>query len=294
MIQGSIVKTISSDGLEHTGFWVDCKSDIAVFHSHGTAGDFYTHAFIQQEAQQLSSLGISFLTANNRGHDVFSDIRKFNKGKVEWVQGGGAFEKFEDCVLDIGAWVDFLEERGVKRIILQGHSLGPNKNIYYQYKKHDPRITGFIHLSPQNDAGLMKHVFGKKKYNKVNQMIHEKLKEGKEKEMLPKEFAVVCPMSVLGYSGYFIEEGVGNLFPYHNPDNDNWQVLHSVKEPQILIFGETDSYIKPSVVRAVEIFRSKVTNPSLLTTQIIKGASHSYVGYEKKLVQIITNWISQQ
>ncbi len=293
MISGYLVKTITSDGLELAGFWNDAKSDVAVFHSHGTAGDFYTHKFIEIEAEKLAKEKISFLTANNRGHDVFADIRKHVDGKVEWTQIGGAYEIFEESLLDIGAWVEFLSDRGVKKIILQGHSLGPNKNIYYQYKKQDSRILGFIHLSPQNDAGLMYHKFGQKKYEEVNRMIHEKLMLGKGREMLPDEFVEVCPISVQGYSGYFIEDGVGNLFPYHNPQNPNWKIVQSMKEPQLLIFGQKDPYITPSVTDAVTIFRSKTKNPSLFTSTIIDEASHSFLGYEVKLVDEIISWIKK-
>lgn len=66
MLLGNLVKTITSDGLEHKGFWMNQKSDIAIFHSHGTSGNFYFHEFIEKEAEMLAKKGISFLTANNR------------------------------------------------------------------------------------------------------------------------------------------------------------------------------------------------------------------------------------
>lgn len=291
MISGSLVKTVTSDGLELAGFWMDQKSDVAVFQSHGTAGDFYTHKFVEIEGEQLAKNKISFLTANNRGHDVFTDIRKHTGGKVEWTQGGGGIERFEDCVLDIEAWVNFLIEQGVKKIILQGHSLGPNKTIYYQCQKKDPRVAGFIHLSPQNDAGLMKDKLGTKKYEEVNRMISQKLQEGKGSEMLPKELQELCPISVLAYSGYFIEDGVGNLFAYHNENNPNWKVLESIEKPQLLIFGENDPYIKPSIGTAVEVFEKK--SKSKFESKIIPDASHSYLGYETELVKIIIDWIKR-
>lgn len=272
---------------------MDQKSEVAVLYSHGTAGDFYTHKFIEVVGEQLASQKISFLTANNRGHDVFADIRKHNGEQIDWVQVGGAYEKFEDSLFDIAAWVEFLSKHGVKKIILQGHSLGPNKNIFYQYKKQDPRIIAFIHLSPQNDAGLMRHKFGEEKYKSVNQMIAKKLEEGKAREMLPDEFIEVCPISVGAYSGYFMEDGVGNLFPYLSPDNPNWRVLGSIKEPQLLIYGEKDIYILPSVADAVKIFGSKVKNSQSFTSKIITNASHSYVGYEKELTDEIMKWIKQ-
>ena len=84
MLTGSLVKTITSDGLELAGFWMDAKSDVAVFQSHGTAGDFYTHKFIEVEGEQLTKNHISFLTANNRGHDVYADIRKHVNETIRW------------------------------------------------------------------------------------------------------------------------------------------------------------------------------------------------------------------
>ncbi|MBI3366383.1 DUF1749 domain-containing protein, partial [Candidatus Roizmanbacteria bacterium] len=224
MLPGNLVKTITSDGLELNGFWMNHKSDIAVFHSHGTAGDFYSHQFIEEEGQMLAKKKISFLTANNRGHDVYADIRKYNKGKVEWITIGGGFEKFEDCLLDIKAWLDFLQEQGVKKIILQAHSL-TQKILYYQWKKKDRRVVGEIHLSPCNDAGMVKLRIGEKKYNEINSLVNELIKKGKGDELLPKECFVVCPMSALAYYGYLTEEGPGNLFPYHDPKSKKWEAL---------------------------------------------------------------------
>lgn len=292
-MRGELVKLITADGLELKGFFSDKKSDLAVFHSHGTAGDFYTHEFVEVEGKKLAKENISFLTANNRGHDVYADIRKHTNGKVGWAQIGGGFEKFEDCLYDIDAWINFLVGRGVKKIILQGHSLGPNKNIYYQVKNANKNIQGFIHLSPQNDAGLMKFKLGEKKYFEVNRMVEKMLKNGQENELLPKELQELCPISALAYSGYFIENGVGNLFPYHNPDNPNWKIFSTIKESQLLIFGEKDLYIKPSVNKAIKVFLSKVHDKKNLKTKIIKGTSHSYIGYEKELVKIIFNWIKE-
>lgn len=291
MLEGSLIKTVTSDGLELAGFWMDAKSDIAVFQSHGTAGDFYTHKFVEVEGEQLAKNKISFLTANNRGHDVFADIRKHQSDMVNWTQVGGGLERFEDCVFDIEAWIKFLTRQGVKKIILQGHSLGPNKTIYFQYKKKDPHVVGFIHLSPQNDAGLMKDKLGDKKYQEVNKMIAQKLKDGKGSEMLPKELEELCPISVLAYAGYFIEEGVGNLFAYHNANNPNWSVVGSITEPQLLLFGEQDPYIKPSVAKAVEVFSLKTI--AKFESKIIPGASHSYLGYENELVNVILDWLKR-
>lgn len=291
MLYGGLVRTITADGLELVGFWADQKSDIAVFYSHGTAGDFYTHKFIETEGEALAKLGISFLSANNRGHDVYADIRKHVGKNIEWTQIGGGFERFEDCVLDIGAWVDFLTERGVKKVILQSHSL-TSKILYYQHKKHDPRVIGQILLSSQNDAGLMFYALGKGKYEKTNRKIVKIVRDGKGSTLLPKELSPVSyQTSALMYSGYLTEEGPGTLTPYHSPDSPQWQVLEETREPLLVVYGGADSYMKPSVNVAVDLIKRYAKSTKKLTVKVIEGASHSYIGYENMLADTILDWI---
>ncbi len=292
MIPGYLVETITSDGLELKGFWMSAKSDVAVFHSHGTAGDFYTHKFIDVEAERLAKEGISFLTANNRGHDVFADIRKHVDGSVEWTQVGGGFEKFEDCVLDVAAWLDFLSERGIKRVILQGHSLS-QKILYYQHVKHDPRVIGQIHLSPQNDAGVMKSILGDARYKEVNVMIAQKLKAGKTRELLSPELSAVCSMAVQGYAGYLTEDGIGNLSPYHNPSSPHWKIIETTADPLLVIFGSTDVYMKPSVAEAAKLWKEKAISAKSISVELIEGAPHSYVGHEEQLIGVVQLWIKK-
>lgn len=292
-MKGELVKTVTSDGLELVGFFIDKKSDVAVFHSHGTAGDFYTHKFIEVEGEKLSSAGISFLTVNNRGHDVYADIRKYQKGKVDWTQIGGGFERFEDSLLDIKAWIAFLAKRGVKKVILQGHSLS-QKGMYYQYKKKDKRVVGQIHLSPQNDAGIMFYLLGEKKYKETNKKINEMVRRGKGNELLSKELSPVSyQTSAVMYYGYLTEEGLGTLTPYHNSKSPNWKIISTVKEPMLVTFGSEDAYMKPSVDAAAKLVKEKTKNTPNTTVKIIKGATHSYVGYENELTTIIFKWVKE-
>lgn len=294
MLQGSLARTITTDGLEHVGFWMNQKSDIAVFHSHGTAGDFYTHKFIETEGEMLSTLGISFLTANNRGHDVFADIRKHTKKGVEWTQIGGGFEKFEDCILDIGAWVDFLSKQGVKRVILQSHSL-TSKILYYQHHTHDPRIAGQILLSSQNDAGLMYYALGEDKYKKTNLKIEKMVQQGKGNEKLPKELSPVSyETSALMYSGYLTELGSGTLTPYHSPNSSQWKVLERTKEPLLIVYGGSDAYMKPSIQEAVKCMKLHAKSTKSLTVRVVDNATHSYIGYEDQLIRTIKKWIQAE
>jgi len=290
-MKGELVRITTKDGLELVGFFIDKKSDIAVLHFHGTSGDFYTHKFVEVEGEKLAKENISFLTANNRGHDVYADIRKHKNGKVEWTQIGGGFEKFEDCLLDIDAWIDFLIKRGIKKIILQGHSLS-QKILYYQYVKKNPNVIGQIHLSPQNDDGLMYYALGEKKYQEINKKIKQIIKEGRGNEVLPKEYSPVSYVtSAQMYHGYLTDYGAGTLTPYHNPQSKNWQVLEKTTDPLLVIFGSKDAYMKPSSETAAKLMKEKAKSAKSVTVKLIKGAIHSYLCYEKELVEIIFDWI---
>jgi esterase/lipase len=292
MLNGELVKTITSDGIELQGFWIDKKSDIVLYHSHGSAGDFYSHNFIDVIGEKISSEGISFLTANNRGHDVYAYLRKHNDERIKWTQIGGGFERFEDCILDISSWIDFLKTQGVKKVILEGHSLC-QKLVYYQYMKSDRRVVGQVYLSPGNDAGLMLSALGEEKYQKTNKMIKKMIEEDREKEMLPKELALVCPMAAIAYYGYLTEESVGNIFPYHNPDSNKWEALSKIEDPLLIIFGEADNLIKPSIEEASHLFKEKTKSSKKVDVEIIKQANHSFTGYENELSNIISAWIKQ-
>lgn len=293
MLNGALVKTITSDGLELQGFWMKQKSDIVVFHSHGTAGDFYTHKFVEVEGERLAKNNISFLTANNRGHDVYADIRKYVKGKVEWIQIGGGFEKFEDCLLDISAWMDFLEKQGIKKVILQGHSLS-QKILYYQHLKKDKRVIGQIHLSPQNDDGLMFYKLGPKKYQQINQKIRKLVMMGKGNQVLPAELSPVSYVtSAQMYHGYLTDYGAGTLTPYHQPDSPNWKIISQVRQPMLVIFGSKDAYMKPSSEVAANLVKEKTKGNKNTSVKIIKGATHSYIGYETELVNMIVSWLKK-
>ena len=44
--------------------------------------------------------------------------------------------KFTDCLLDIEGAINYAKEKGYKDIILEGHSYGCNKVIYYYDYNH--------------------------------------------------------------------------------------------------------------------------------------------------------------
>ena len=56
-------------------------------------------------------------------------------------------ENFEDCVVDIDAWIKFALSKGYEKIILMGHSLGTEKIVYYMNKgRYTNKVKAIILL----------------------------------------------------------------------------------------------------------------------------------------------------
>lgn len=124
-----IVTVNTADGLQLAGYYSPIPGSKSVLiNIHGTASNFYAEGFEAPIANKLDEIGISTLFTNNRGHDILAT----------WQKTGAANEKFEDCLIDIDAWIQFALEQGHEHVLLSGHSLGTEKVVYYmahgQYK----------------------------------------------------------------------------------------------------------------------------------------------------------------
>ncbi|MFQ5575177.1 MAG: alpha/beta hydrolase [Terriglobia bacterium] len=108
---------------------------------HGNGGNFYQDFYVEF-AENFARMGCASVRANNRGHDVV------NKVTDTFMFCGVAYERPHECLMDYGAWIDWLVEQGYKNIVLWGHSRGAVKTVYYQAHKNDPRLKACIVGSP--------------------------------------------------------------------------------------------------------------------------------------------------
>lgn len=134
-----LIRINSIDGIEMVGILYEPeeKSNKIVIHVHGLCGNFYENRFLDILAKSYTNKGISFLTFNNRGTNFISELLKGNNFEII----GGCYERFIDCLLDIEGAINYVKEKGYNNIILEGHSYGCNKVIYYYNKKKDNSIS---------------------------------------------------------------------------------------------------------------------------------------------------------
>lgn len=296
----SIEKIITKDGLELNGIFFNPRKrkKKALLYIHGLSGNFYNpYNTLNTFAKKFDKFGFGLACFNNRGHDTVAELRKQDRRKkrgYKWLTFGAAFEKFEDCIFDIEAGVEFLKAKGFSAVIIAGISTGANKVAFYFSKSHSQYAKAVILLSPVCDRLVFKKDLGKdfkKKFTILLKKVRKMVSLGKGNELMPKiknEF----PFSANRFLSLYTKESNEDTFPYDMP-KAKFRALSKIKEPLLVVFGDKDKYLgrKPELI--IKIFKEKSKKAKKFDSAIIKGASHSYEGKERELAKLITNWISK-
>ncbi len=279
-----IVKTITADNLELYGFLTEAEGekDAILINIHGTSGCFYVEEYTPFLVEELPASGIATLFTNNRGSHVME----------AWQKSGAALEMFEDCVLDIDAWIQYVLDRGYRRIFLQGHSLGTEKVVYYMNKgEYPPSVTAVILLGISDSFGnqaLIARRFS------VDPMVEAKrlMAEGKGEQFLTsiwRPHGGAVPQSAASYLNFFspgseLSRAIplrqrGDLFLYR-----------AIRVPILVVVGEFDPFTCIPVQEALRVLEKE--NPRT-RTQLGAGADHDFSGKGKELVKIVRDFLKR-
>lgn len=279
----------TSDDLELDGLFYepDQKTDTVLVHIHGMAGNFYENKFLNFLAKTLTDNNIALTIFNNRGTEFFKDLRKYNGEDYSFVRIGSAYEKFEDCLLDISAPIDFVSKLGFKDIHLSGHSLGSPKIVYYMYETNDERIKTLLLLSPSDMIGL---AMQNKKYTENMKVAQELTNNGRGKELMPGLIWESYPLSADTYINLSKEGEKVGVLNFYNP-SDKLVALSSINKPIIAIMGTKDDAATLPVSDLMNRIKICATSSPKVETNILGKADHGYKNYEQALADVVTNWI---
>jgi len=296
-LRGELVRTFTEDGLELHGLFcspADREANgMAVLHVPGFTGNFYEEKFVDYIAERVTKRGCAFLAVNTRGHDYLSGfIRKTDSG-ITYVQIGGAYEIFEECIFDVKAWIDFLQGRGYSRVILEGESLGTLKTVFYEHQTQDERVRGVVLISPVDHIGLQRMATGGK-YDEAINIARQMIEHGKSDELMPR---VYCPLwrfsiSAKSYINAFGPNTKSGIFNFHDP-NARFEELSTIKCPMLATYGTIrEAVVDNKVEEALSIIKRRAKSSKRCDTAIIRDAPHNYLGREEELSETIGNWIT--
>ena len=280
-----LVRINSIDGIEQVGilYTPNDITDKIVIHVHGLNGNFYENKFLDILSKVYTDKKYAFLTFNNRGKDYISE---FTRGD-ESVIIGGSLERFKDCLLDIQGVINWVREKGYKEIILEGHSYGCNKVLYYYNNTKDNSIKQIVLLAPCDITFEAKKFLSEEEYKKAKEESTRLVNENKEKELIDFSIMANGKISAGTYYYDFLPGGENDFIRYSDGKNGESTILNSIDIPVLIVFGNVDECVLTQPIDIVESYLNN--NISNCNIQIIDGANHSYTGKYEELGQIIRN-----
>ena len=258
------------------------KKDICVICIHGMCGTIIDNYFATVWGKLLAKNDIGFIYEHNRGHSIENDI-VMKDGSFK--RCGCMYEIFEDCIYDIDLAIQTAKEKGYKRIILLGHSLGCNKVIYYYYKKH-PNILGMILASAPDMIGS--HLLIEPEYEELLKEAKENIDKNQPTKLLHKMIEDYMYMSSQTYYNWFHKNSnLNNLPIISNPKN--WEQLETIDVPILTFSGSKDE----DYYLHLDLLKEKATNCKNFEYQIIENTGHTYQEKELETGTLILNWINK-
>lgn len=258
------------------------KKDICIICIHGMCGTIIDNYFATVWGKLLAKNDIGFIYEHNRGHSIENDI-VMKDGSFK--RCGCMYEIFEDCIYDVDLAIQTAKEKGYKRIILLGHSLGCNKVIYYYYKKQ-PNILGIILASAPDMIGS--HLLIEPEYEELLKEAKENIDKNQPTKLLHKMIEDYMYMSSQTYYNWFHNNSnLNNLPIISNPKN--WEQLETIDVPILTFSGSKDE----DYYLHLDLLKEKATNCKNFEYQIIENTGHTYQEKELETGTLILNWINK-
>jgi pimeloyl-ACP methyl ester carboxylesterase len=284
-----LAEVAAPDGILLQGMVTPSKRKaLAVIYIHGLGGDFYgsprkADAF----ARECRRRGFGFFSFNNRGSGTMSGAKRKDgspKG-YSYVDAGRCYERFEDCVLDISAFVAEAKRRGYRKVALVGHSTGANKAVYYLSRDPDPVVSMAVLTGPVSDVPGQARLGGRR-YRGLVALARRMAARKKGGSLMPQS-APLWPMTARRFLSLSVAGSHEDVFQYHM-GKPAYRELKRVKVPLLAVLGGKDEYATMPPEDILASYRR--ANP-LLEGAIIKGAFHSFSGKEGPLAGTVCGWL---
>lgn len=285
----------TSDGVKLNGIiYKSNNSKKVVISVHGMA----TNCIKKREeliADRLNSIGIDYLTFNNRGHDIINYSKREINGITESFLAGTAYEVFDDCYYDIEAAIEYSIESGYEEIYLLGHSLGSTKIVYtYNKIKNNNielknKIKGILLLS-LIDLPFAQKIYLNDKFNRVLEYA-EKLEKENEQETIMPDKSFLYPITARVFLRYLRDNEDINFAQYSNSKYD-FKELNNIDEPLFMRWGNNGELILQEAKELSENLKGKINNKNL-DIGYVDGANHNYANKEIELAEQIKKFMQK-
>lgn len=285
-----LIEFVTKDGLEHQGI-VHIPDDFSgntILWIHGLTSRFYSNvALMNRFARECEAKNMAFASVNTRGHDYVTSTHRLDEKEEKGYRHetiGASVEDFTECVYDIRGAIDHLVSRGVKRVVLVGHSTGANKVCYYAAMANDLRVCGVVLSGPMSDrysAGL-----DPKAHAEYKRIMQQKLAVGKGDELLSGfDF---FPLTPKRWMSLLAEGSPEDVFNYRD-DKGALSTFSEIRVPLLVVFAGNDEHADRPVPEIRAAFDAHAASRAY-NSVVIEHADHSFTGKEKEFVNTVVSW----
>ena len=175
----------------------------------------------------------------------------------------------ENAVDEIGAWVAWLQERGVSKIVLLSHSRGANESMIYTATRAGPEITHLVMLAPGVDDS--RQSFENRYGNTFDQTLARMKKErdaGRGDQLVENVDFWSCPKATVTADSFLSYYGENSRF------RDFETYIPQIDIPLLVINAGADE-----LVPNIEARLAPLVDGARLQIVTIDGSGHFFLDF---------------
>ena len=276
-----LIRIRTADGLLLSGLAAEPERPQGVIvHVHGKGGNFYENDFVATMCNVYPRFGLAFMSFNNRGSHVLTEA--YVNGRLTYT--GSAVEVFEDCVTDIDAALEEVRKRWNAPVLLQGHSLGCDKVLYYARQKRASDVAGIVLLSPADSYSIHRRWLGEESISQQVERLERDFKN--DSDLIWNEYGVPggegypIPITVKALKELLLGAGLQNI-RYDRRQATTCQL------PGFVYIGEAD----PLATAGIEVIRDYFSREFTSATLVQRPeGDHHFHGVEEDVVTEVAGW----
>jgi alpha-beta hydrolase superfamily lysophospholipase len=193
---------------------------------------------------------------------------------------------------DIDSWIAFLVERGYRKIVLAGASMGSLSIGRYQAIKQNPVVAGLAHLMPTADcAKWFERAAGAGPYQEAVRLAQDAVAAG-EGDTVLVDIDIRQPAPSPSRGRFRWTQRAASWLSWWGPsaDSNNTEHFRKARVPLLLLSGTADSYNDEA--RFAEI-RAAATAAPALEEIWYADVDHGLAGVERQVADDIAAWLMQ-
>ncbi|WP_028602904.1 alpha/beta hydrolase [Ottowia thiooxydans] len=290
---GHLVRVISPAGVEMSGFHTPGGSDAPVLLClHGLSGHLDTSFVFEffKTRSPLSAFHVLSIASSGQGN-----ISMARQGQLlEYRLGGSAYERFEESVGDLAAWVDYAAQCTSGPIILLGHSLGASKVTHYLAQRRDARVKGLVLASAPDLKGAFIALHGLQRFEEFMAEARSKVAQDQGRSLMGEDCVIGLlrqRVSAQTLLDRFEDTSTADTFDFFGRESTKaFLALEQVTVPILAVYGQHGEIVGESgTASALALLKKRAVRAPSFDSLILAG-NHWYMGAEAAFANALASW----